>query len=112
MFDPNTNQRQCDELLSALPQETVEEIELSFEYGVESTSEGIHRLIDEMDILVLDFLAMSVLRCAGEGKSEAVQLRSGLEGGNAIGYMGVVRIRFAEYGNVSSICECVRAFVT
>ena len=107
MFDPNTKERQCDVFLSALPQETVEEIELSFVYGVESITEGIHSLIDEMDTLVLDFLAMSVLRCTGEEGVQAVQLRSGLEGGNTIGYMGVVRIRFADYGSVSSICECV-----
>jgi hypothetical protein len=109
-IDPDANERECSDVLRALPQETAKEFEVSFEYGVESTSRDISDLIVEMESLILDFVATSVLRCAGVGSAQAVQLRS--VGGGAIGYVGVVRIRFPEYGEVTSICERVWPCVT
>jgi hypothetical protein len=108
-IDHDANERECSDALRALPQETVEEFEVSFEYGIESTSRDISDLIDEMESLILDFVATSVLRCTGDGNAQAVQLRSG--GGGAVGYAGVVRIRYPEYGEVTSICEWVWPFV-
>lgn len=77
---------------------------MSFEYGIESTSKDVSDLIDEMESLILDFVATSALRCAREGNAQAVQLRSG--GKDAIGYAGVVRIRYPVYGEVTSITNC------
>jgi hypothetical protein len=109
-IDPDANERECSDVLRAFPEETVKEFEVSFEYGIESTSKDVSDLIDEMESLILDFVATSALRCAGEGNAQAVQLRSG--GKDAIGYAGVVRIRYPVYGEVTSISEWVSPFVT
>jgi hypothetical protein len=78
---------------------SVEEFELSFVYGVESTNDDAS-FIDEMENLILDLVATSVLRCAGEGEAQAVQVRS-----RAVDDVGVVRIRYPEHGEVTSICK-------
>jgi len=68
MNHPDIYERTCDN--PEVPNEDIEKYEVSFEYGVESTSNTIH-FIDELGRMILDFLAISVLRC-----SEAGQVRS------------------------------------
>ena len=75
MIDPEVNERHCSDKLQTMSHEAFEEFELSFVYGVEATTEDAS-FVDEMENLILDFVATSVLRCAGEGEAQAVQLRS------------------------------------
>jgi hypothetical protein len=99
MIDPEVNERHCNDKLRAMSHEVVEEFELSFVYGVEATTKDAS-FVDEMENLILDLVSTSVLRCAGEGEAQAVQLRS-----RGVDDVGVVRIRYPEHGEVTSICK-------
>jgi hypothetical protein len=99
MIDPEVNERHCNDKIQTTSHEAVEEFELSFVYGVEATTEYAS-FVDEMENLILDFVATSVLRCAGEDEEQAVQLRS-----RGVDDVGVVRIRYPEHGEVTSICK-------
>jgi len=102
MIDPEVNERQCNDNLHMMSREDAEEFEVSFVYGVESSSKYAS-FVEEMDSLILDLVATSVLRCSGEGEAQAVQLRS--RGGGALGDVGVVRIRYPMQGGTTSICK-------
>jgi hypothetical protein len=108
MIDPEANERQCNDKMQTMSHEAVEEFELSFVYGIESTTEDAY-FIDEMESLILDLVATSVLRCAGVGEAQAVQLRS--RGGGLHDDVGVVRIRYPEDGEVTSICKSACLFM-
>ena len=99
MIDLEANERHCNDKLETMFHEAFEEFELSFVYGVEATTEDAS-FVDEMENLILDFVATSVLRCAGEGEAQAVQLRS-----RGVDDVGVVRIRYPKHGEVTSICK-------
>ena len=83
--------------------EKTKEFEVSFMYGVESLSTDIIELTDDLENLILDIVATTVLTCAGEAGTHATQWRQRSKG--AIEEMGVVRIRYPEYGEITSMCE-------
>ncbi|KAL3826888.1 hypothetical protein ACHAXA_000856 [Cyclostephanos tholiformis] len=103
MIDPEANERHCNDNLKSISREASKEFEVSFVYGVESNSED-DTFVDEIESLILDLLATSMLRCSGEGEAQAVPLRT--RGGEILGDVGVVRIRYPEYGKVTSISNC------
>ena len=102
MIDPEVNDRHCNDKLKMTSSEATKEFEVSFVYGVKSTTED-DSFVDEMESLILDLVATSMLRCSGEGEAQAVQLRT--RGGDVLGDVGVVRIRYPEYEGVTSICK-------
>jgi hypothetical protein len=92
-------ERQCsDDILAAVLSEADEEFEVSFVYGLETSTDDASFIIDNMETLILDYVATSVLRC-----SEAVQSRS--REGRELRGVGVVRVRYPEDGLRTSICK-------
>ena len=76
-----------------------EEFELSFVYGVMSSSPDANDFIDDMERLIVDFVATSMLRCAGDGSSETpqlLQLRKREDGKGGDEVTGVIRVRYHE----------------
>lgn len=65
-------------------------------YGVTSSSNDILEFIDELENIILDFVAMTMLTCASGSKVLS-------EGG--IKELGVVIVCYPEYGETRSICE-------
>jgi hypothetical protein len=86
----------------------LEEFELSFVYGVESSSNDVCEYTDDLENLVLDFVASTVLICTGESDTFAVQRSQHLAG--EIRDSGVVRIRYPEYGEITTIGEFHHCF--
>jgi len=66
MNHPDIYERKCDDN-PEVPETDIDEYEVSFEYGVESTSNTIY-FIDELGRMILDFLAISVMRCSESGQ--------------------------------------------
>ena len=100
-LDPVMNERQCnDDILEALMSEADEEFEVSFVYGLETSTDDA-LIIDNMETLILDFVATSVLRCSED--AQAVQSRS--REGRKLRGVGVVRVRYPEDGLRTSICK-------
>jgi len=75
-FDPVHYKRKCDEQLYEVMPERREEFELSFEYGVESARGDYHDYVEELEGLILDYLAASVLRCSSGGGSQRLRTSS------------------------------------
>ena len=101
-LDPVMNERQCNyDILEALMSEADEEYEVSFVYGLETSTDDASFIIDNMETLILDFVATSVLRCSGD--AQAVQSRS--REGRKLSGVGVVRVRYPEDGLRTSICK-------
>lgn len=92
--------RKCDAQLESEMNKATKEYEISFMYGVETNTDSYY-FIDDLENLILDFVATSVLRCFGIGQ-QSVQLRRKDDEGN---FAGVTRIRYPEYGEVTSMCE-------
>lgn len=86
-----------------MPTEGLEEFELSFMYGIESSSNDVYEITDDMENLILDFIASTVLVCASEHDFQTVQRSKRIDRG--IRESGAVRIRYPEYGEITSICE-------
>lgn len=111
-----TSVRQCTDIIQTLSSrgKPIDEFEVSFVYGVETlTEEGTY--IGNLESLILDLVAKSVLRCSNKeqvvvSSVEAVQqLRSaGVgEGGEFMEYIGVVKIRYPRRGEVTTICKSI-----
>jgi hypothetical protein len=95
-------ERQCsDDVLAAVLSEADEEFEVSFVYGLETSTDDASFIIDNMETMILDFVATSVLRCSGD--AQAVQSRS--REGRELRGVGVVRVRYPEDGLRTSICK-------
>ncbi|KAL7525920.1 hypothetical protein ACHAWF_001565 [Thalassiosira exigua] len=104
------HERKCnDEMLRSMHQHVRrEEFELSFEYGIESTSDVLS-FFGELETLLLDLVATSALKCLQrrDGESqEFVKVRDNLGVSEASKVAGVVRIRFPDVGNATSITQC------
>lgn len=107
MIDSETKERQCSTTLQTLTREDIEELEVSFVYGVESMTDNLS-FVGNLESLILDLVAKSMLRCAdGEGDEEhsAVQLRSG-GGTKMMEYVGVVKVGYPTQGQVTFMSKC------
>jgi len=69
MNHPDIYERKCDDN-PEVSETDIDEYEVSFEYGVDSTSNTIH-FIDELGRMILDFLAISVMRCSETGQTRS-----------------------------------------
>ena len=109
----SAHEKKCNNKLRSIPQDAIEELEVSFAYGIESTSEEYDDLIEDMESLMLDFVATSVLQCSDESEGSspvAAQLRKkknssqigNNDGGND---SSVIRIRYPEYGQITTVCK-------
>ena len=124
VIDPAAYERKCHDKLDALPYDektSGEEFEVSFEYGIESSSDDLEYIVEDMESLILDFMATSVLRCDSpthqqqqqqqqQGVSSVVKLRrkngDGEEDATTADLENaVVRIRYPEFGEITSICK-------
>jgi len=104
------DERKCNERLRTIPQKNREEFELSFIYGVESTSNDYNFIVD-LERMILEFVATSVLRCPGDGgnvlpSSTKLRKREGDGGGAEVNVPSVVRIRYPKHGQITSMSEC------
>ena len=92
-----------------MPEESQAEFELSFVYGVMSSTPDANDFIDDLERLIIDFVATSMLRCAGDGSSETpqlLQLRKREDGKGGDEVTGVIRVRYPEQlGLTTSICK-------
>jgi len=95
------NERKCN--TNNMPTESLKEFELSFMYGIESSSNDVYEYTDDMESLILDIVASTVLICASQSDAHISQRSKRLDGG--IRDSGAVRIRYPEYGEITSICE-------
>ena len=93
MVNQETKERKCKSYMSA---ESLEEFEVTFAYSVESSSLDVYEITDDMENLILDFVASSMLICASEG---------GKHMDEGISEWGAVRIRYPEYGETTTISE-------
>ena len=94
------NERKCN---TNMPTESLKEFELSFVYGIESSSDDVYEYTDDMESLILNIVASTVLICASQSDAHISQRSKRLDGG--IRDSGAVRIRYPEYGEITSICE-------
>ena len=109
-------ERKCNNMLRSIPQDAIEEIEVSFAYGIESTTEDYDDLIEDLESLILDFIATSVLQCSDESEEGSSQVaaqlrkkRNGRKIGNDDGDdSSVVRISYPEYGQITTICKSLK----
>jgi hypothetical protein len=85
--------------------ENAEEIEIKFVYGVETKSHKQY-FIDDLEDLILDFVTTSVLRCANGEFQPSIQPRIT---NNAFNF-GVLRIRYSENGDITTISKWGRGF--
>ncbi len=90
------NDRKCSDILLMSTKERQEEFEISFQYGVTSSSSDAFELTDDLENRILDHISSIALICASESN---VQSEGGIE------EMGVIRIRYPEYGEITSMCE-------
>ena len=82
-----------------------DEVEIVFMYGVEYTSADIHDNIDDLETLILDSVAKSVLNCASvDNGADAVESRMIKEAATDPNE-GVIGIRYPEFGQITSICK-------
>ena len=113
---PNVHERKCDEdSLQSMPKGSVKEFEVSFVYGVESSSRDYSDYIDELETLILDYTATSVLRCPGGAVDasnvyQSVQVRKkrnsdGYDDDHDTATTSVVRIRYPEYGQITTMSK-------
>ena len=95
---PTVYERKCDDELRNIPKEDVREFELPFVYGLESTSDSVDLLIQDLEEIIIDFVAISVLRCSSNGhaKSAKTGQRGAADGrgGGGASAAGVLRIRY------------------
>jgi hypothetical protein len=108
--------RQCTDIIQTLSSrgKPLDEFEVSFVYGVETLTEDVS-YIGNLENLILDLVAKSVLRCDSNGAKKDViqssvdavqQLRStGVGEGGEMEYIGVVKIRYPRRGQVTTICK-------
>ena len=83
----------------------LDEVEIVFMYGVEYTSADIHDNIDDLETLILDSVAKSVLNCASvDNGADAVESRM-IEEAAANANEGVIGVRYPEFGPITSICK-------
>ncbi|KAL3763820.1 hypothetical protein ACHAWU_001880 [Discostella pseudostelligera] len=95
------NERKCN---TNMPTESLKEFELSFMYSIESSSNDVYEYTDDMESLILDIVASTVLICASQSDAHISQRSKRLDGG--IRDSGAVRIRYPEYGEITSISDC------
>ena len=109
MVGPSANneyERKCTDDLRSMSKDSIEEFEVSFVYGVESSEEDTSTYLDNLETLILDYIATSVLHC-GSDAHQSVQLRKKRSGGNDKNddVAHVVRIRYPEFGQITSVCK-------
>ena len=103
--EPTAYERKCNDNLRTVAQEDIDEFEVSFVFAVESTS-PVSQFLYDLEVQILNFVAISALRCTGGSDAQAVQMWR-RDGGNIDDdeAYGVVRIRYPEFGEISSICK-------
>lgn len=101
--DPAANERICSDTLRLIPEDGRDEFEVAFMYAVEYQSVDIHDHIDDLETLILDFVAKSVLKCAVATDSDVVETRKLGEAENA--FEGFIGVRYPEFGQITSICK-------
>lgn len=77
-------------------------------YGIESTTTDIHLLVDDIERVLLDFVATSMLRCSwGTSESPPVLLRKQEPNDEVDGEFegGVVGIRYSGAEQMTTLCE-------
>jgi len=109
MVGPSANneyERKCTDDLRLISKDSIDEFEVSFVYGVESSEEDHGTYLDDLETLILDYIATSVLHC-GSDAHQSVQLRKKRSGGKVIvdDTSHVVRIRYPEFGQITSVCK-------
>jgi hypothetical protein len=104
MVNQGSNERRCNGEIRRMTDE-LEEFELSFVYGVESSSHDVYEYTDDLENLVLDFVASTVLICAGESDTYTVPVPRSQHLAGEMRDLGVVRIRYPEYGEITTIGE-------
>ncbi|KAL3770554.1 hypothetical protein ACHAWU_007826 [Discostella pseudostelligera] len=102
--DPAANERICSDTLRLIPEDGRDEFEVAFMYAVEYQSVDIHDHIDDLETLILDFVAKSVLKCAVATDSDVVETRKLGEAENA--FEGFIGVRYPEFGQITSISSC------
>ncbi len=91
-------ERSCDGSFSSLQEGIFTEFEVAFAFGVEVTTSS-YDYIDDLEIVVLDFVSASVLQCIGDTEKSLQLLRRE----DTIPSHGVVRVRYPPLGKISSI---------
>ncbi|KAL7469466.1 hypothetical protein ACHAXS_009719 [Conticribra weissflogii] len=94
-------ERSCDGSFSSLQEGIFTEFEVAFAFGVEVTTSS-YDYIDDLEIVVLDFVSASVLQCIGDTEKSLQLLRRE----DTIPSHGVVRVRYPPLGKISSIAHC------
>jgi len=94
-------ERICDGLSSSVLKEISTEFDVTFVFGVETTTSS-YDYIDDLEIVVLDFVSASVLECIDD-KEQSVQL---LRRDDTIPSRGVVRVRYPSQGKITTIARC------
>ena len=101
-----TTERNCGvKNIGLVSKDRLDEVEIVFMYGVEYTSADIHDNIDDLETLILDSVAKSVLNCASvDNGADAVESRM-IEEAAANANEGVIGVRYPEFGPITSICK-------
>ena len=102
--DSASTERICSDTIRLVPADRRDEFEVAFMYSVEFDSADIHDFVDDLENLILDFAAKSVLDCESENEIDAVEYRK-LKAKNV--YEGVIGIRYPEFGQITSVCKSV-----
>lgn len=102
VVDSRANERMCSDTIGLVPRERSDELVVAFRYEVEYNFTDIHDYIDDLESLILDFVAKSVLRCSRGNDPDAVQLRK-LEEGTTKN-IGVIGVRYPANGQITSTC--------
>ncbi|KAL9187715.1 hypothetical protein ACHAXT_006093 [Thalassiosira profunda] len=105
LVDPTAYERKCEHSFRGVSPEKLKEFELTFVYGVESMTENVDDLVEDMESLILDLVGTSVLRCSIESSATSVQLRRS-DGVGDGGVAGVIRVRYPEFGDITSTAQC------
>ncbi|KAL9187713.1 hypothetical protein ACHAXT_006091 [Thalassiosira profunda] len=101
LTEPMTKERKCNDKLREVSRDNIDELEVSFVYAVETASDD-DSFVGDLEAVLLDFVAVSVLRCSEISKSQAVHKWRSRDSE----FNGVVRVRYPEFGELTSRSEC------